>query len=173
MAARRPIALLLCGLLPAALLAGCSGGRTSSARHGARPSTAVSDGATTAPASPAVADPRAPSAARTPDLSALGVDVVVSGKALTGQRAYAIPRRGTAAAALAVAVDCQGPGKVLVTLEPRGISIPLNCEKKVVPTLNEIELAENGHSASIGFVPTGDVTWSFAAGWDANPPDRA
>lgn len=171
-AARRPTALLLCGVVPVALLAGCSGGRPSPGHHVARPSAAVSAGATTAPASPAAADPHAPSAATTPDLSALGVDVVVGGKALTGQRAYAIPRRGTAAATLAVAVDCQGPGKVLVKLRPKNISIPLSCEKHIVPTLNDIALAENRHSASIAFVPTGNVTWSFAAGWDTNPPDR-
>ncbi|WP_369043732.1 hypothetical protein [Streptomyces sp. Midd1] len=165
------MSLVLCGLIPVTLLAGCSDGRRQSARHVAN--TAAASAATTASqASQSPVGLYEPTTAEVPDLSAEDIRVVVSGKALAGQREYGIPEGVKAGSTLAVAVHCQGSGKLLIKVQPLSVSIPVDCEKRIVPSLNEVGFGKDHEAASISFVPSGRVEWSFAAGWDANPPDR-
>ncbi|MDH6627195.1 hypothetical protein M2271_005019 [Streptomyces sp. LBL] len=74
---------------------------------------------------------------------------------------------------LAIAINCQGPGRLRVQVQPTGISFPLLCEKgKVLPTMNEIHLTKGRATGSLQFAAEQNVTWSFAAGWDPNPPEQ-
>jgi hypothetical protein len=169
MSSTRTIGLLLCGLAPVVVLTGCSGGKHSSGS----PATQTPVSSAAAPtASPAARDPHAATAVKAPNLSARGIKVVLSGTSLKGQHGYSLPHGIKAGDTLAVAVNCQGAGKLLVKVQPNNISIPVACEKEIVPSLNEMGFAKTRKAASITFVPTGDVTWSFAAGWDPDPPER-
>ncbi|MET7882981.1 hypothetical protein [Streptomyces avermitilis] len=172
MAPIRSTGPVLCGLVSVALLAGCSGGDHSSGGRAARPAAGSTSVPPTAATSHSATDPHAPTTVKPPNLAARDIDVVLSGKSLTGQHEYAIPKGIKAGDTLATAVNCKGPGKLIIKLEPMGISFPVMCEKEIVPSLNEAGFAKNRKSASIAFVPSGNVTWSFAAGWDPDPPER-
>ncbi|MEU9473984.1 hypothetical protein AB0D78_47320 [Streptomyces avermitilis] len=163
--------LALCGLVSVVLLTGCSGGGNSSGGHAARPA-AEPTSLPTAATSRSATDPHAPTTARVPDLAARDVTVVMSGKSLTGRREYTIPKGTEKGDTLAAAVDCKGSGKLLVALEPINTSFTVTCEKEIVPSLNVVRFSKKRDLASIAFVPSGSVTWSFAVGWDADPPER-
>ncbi|GGS04914.1 hypothetical protein GCM10010269_49870 [Streptomyces humidus] len=58
-------------------------------------------------------------------------------------------------------------------VQPTGISFPLVCEKgKVLPFMNEIHVSEGRATGSLRFAADQKVTWSFAVGWDPNPPEQ-
>ncbi|MFH7337115.1 hypothetical protein [Streptomyces hygroscopicus] len=98
---------------------------------------------------------------------------LVRDTAVTGDVVYPIPGGIRAGETLAIAVDCQGPGRLTVRVQPAGVSFRLLCEKgRVLPTLNEIAMSENRSSSSLRFTSGPGTTWSFAAGWDPNPPKR-
>ncbi|MDF3300546.1 hypothetical protein [Streptomyces tropicalis] len=42
----------------------------------------------------------------------------------------------------------------------------------MTPALNEIPMAQARASSSLRFTSDPMVTWSFAVGWDPDPPER-
>ncbi|MFD8810401.1 hypothetical protein ACFV23_02595 [Streptomyces sp. NPDC059627] len=98
---------------------------------------------------------------------------MASDTAVKGDSIYPIPGGIKAGKTLAIAINCQGPGRLTVQVQPTSVSFPLLCEKgKVLPTMNEIHMSENRSSSSLRFTSEPDVTWSFAVGWDPNPPNQ-
>ncbi|MET7686026.1 hypothetical protein [Streptomyces sp. NPDC005423] len=72
---------------------------------------------------------------------------------------------------LAIAINCQGSGRLTVQVEPTGLSFPLLCERgKVLPTMNEIHMSHNHNRGALRFTAEPNVTWSFSVGWDPHPP---
>lgn len=168
---RRIVRLATCVLVAALGAAGCGPGHhdgasaTRPARGAAPPSSPPPAGATP--------DPRGPSVHKAPAISADGMTPLVGDTAVTGDVVYPIPGGIRAGKTLAIAVNCQGPGRLTVRVRPAGVSFRLLCEKgRVLPTLNEIAMSENHSSSSLRFTSGPGTTWSFAAGWDPNPPER-
>ncbi|MFD7921696.1 hypothetical protein ACFV3R_21015 [Streptomyces sp. NPDC059740] len=158
-------------LLALSAVAGCaapqarpSGGRT------AHPPAPVA----TALAPRSTADPHAASASRAPNLGARGVAVLVSGAAVRGKAEYPLKGGIVGGGTLAVAVDCQGPGRLTVAVKAAGASFTVPCGSgKVQPLLDEIGFGSGRRRATLVFTPEGARTvWSFAAGWDPHPPER-
>ncbi|MEV4341270.1 hypothetical protein [Streptomyces sp. NPDC049590] len=117
-------------------------------------------------------DPRAATASEAPDLRALGIRPVVSGTSAAGRSEYPIPGGIIKGKTFAIAVHCQGSGKLTVSVEPAHISFTTVCEKAVVPDLNEILISRRDDRASIKVTSPQAQKWAFAAGWDADPPDH-
>ncbi|MER6332304.1 hypothetical protein ABT298_23855 [Streptomyces sp. NPDC001034] len=168
---RRSVRLATCVFAAALAAAGCSPGQ-----HGSASATRPARG--TAPPSPppsagATPDPRGPSVDRAPAIGADGMTPLVGDTAVKGDVVYPIPGGIKAGETLAVAVNCQGAGRLTVRVQPTDVSFQLLCEKgEVLPTLNEIGMPENRSSGSLRFTSGPGLTWSFAAGWDPNPPER-
>ncbi|MGW1891536.1 hypothetical protein ACWCP6_14950 [Streptomyces sp. NPDC002004] len=95
------------------------------------------------------------------------------GTAVTGTAVYPIPGGIRAGKTLAIAVNCQGPGRLTVHVQPTDVSFSLVCEKgKVLPAMNEMDMNKGRSTGSLRFTAESKVRWSFAAGWDPNPPER-
>lgn len=168
---RRFARLTGCAFLAALAAAGCTSGHhdsttaSTSARATATPPTTV-----TASASP---DPHAPSVATAPKIASDGITALTSGTKVRGSAVYEIPGGLKAGQTLAIAINCQGPGRLTVQVQPTGISFPLLCEKgKVLPTMNEIRMSKNRSGSALRFTAEPNVTWSFAVGWDPHPPKQ-
>ncbi|MEU9403718.1 hypothetical protein [Streptomyces sp. NPDC048242] len=118
-------------------------------------------------------DPYAPSVAKAPRISSDGIEVLASGASLSGSAAYPLPGGIKAGRTLAVAVNCQGDGRMSVKVSPAHVSFPLVCEKgKVLPSMNEIQLSESRPTGTLQVSADRHVSWSFAVGWDPSPPAR-
>ncbi|MFQ3559445.1 hypothetical protein QZN11_21950 [Streptomyces gramineus] len=165
--------LRLAGCVVAAALAtsSCGSGHheSASATHPARSATPSpfpsSDSATS--------DPHGPSVHRAPTISPDGITALVSGASVEGDAIYPIPGGIKAGKTLAIAINCQGPGRLTVQVKPTSASFPLLCEKgRVLPTMNEIHMAVNHSTSSLHFASEPGVTWSFAVGWDPDPPKQ-
>ncbi|MCG7208210.1 hypothetical protein [Streptomyces arenae] len=108
-----------------------------------------------------------------PQIASRGIAVMVSDVKVKGSAVYAIPGGIESGKVLAIAINCQGSGVLTVQVKPAGVSFPLTCEKgEIIPTLNEIQMSKDHPEASLNFTSKSNVTWSFAAGWDPNPPRR-
>ncbi|MEU9383362.1 hypothetical protein AB0D38_21275 [Streptomyces sp. NPDC048279] len=98
---------------------------------------------------------------------------MVSDTAVKSDAIYPIPGGIKAGETLAIAINCQGPGRLTVQVKPTSASFPLLCEKgKVLPTMNEIHMSGNHSTSSLHFTSEPGVTWSFAVGWDPDPPKQ-
>ncbi|MFE9093043.1 hypothetical protein [Streptomyces sp. NPDC007264] len=118
-------------------------------------------------------DPYAPSVEKVPKVASDGITALATDTAVKGNAVYSIPGGITAGKTLAIAINCQGPGRLTVQVKPTGISFPLLCEKgKVLPTMNEIHMSKNYSTSSLAFTAGQNVTWSFAVGWDPHPPEQ-
>jgi hypothetical protein len=160
-----------CGLAVALSIVGCSsqGNGSSAPKHSspsanATPTTAAPD---------ATAGPHTPSVAQAPKIASDGITPLTTGTRGKGSATYPIPGGIKAGKTLAIAINCQGPGRLRVQVQPTGISFPLLCEKgKVLPTMNEIHMTKGRTTSSLQFTAEPKVTWSFAIGWDPNPPEQ-
>ena len=168
---RRSARLTGCALVAALAAVGCTSGHhdgttaSPSARATTTPPTTA-----TASASP---DLHAPSVATAPKIASDGITALASGTKVKGSAVYEIPGGIKAGQTLAIAINCQGPGRLTVEVQPTSISFPLLCEKgKVLPTMNEIHMSKSRSSGSLRFTSEPNVTWSFAVGWDPNPPKQ-
>lgn len=159
-----------CGLAAVLSLAGCgSNGNASSAQGPSR--TASASPAKTAPDT--TADPHTPSVARAPKIASEGITVLTTGTKVTGSATYPIPGGIKAGKTLAIAINCQGPGRLHVKVQPTGIAFSLVCEKgKVLPAMNEIHMARGHANSSLQFTAESKVTWSFAVGWEPSTPEQ-
>ncbi|MEU8928767.1 hypothetical protein AB0D30_02635 [Streptomyces sp. NPDC048409] len=168
---RRSLRLAGCVLAAALATASCSSGHheSTSATHparSARPSPAPSSDSATS-------DPRGPSVHKAPTTSPDGITALVSGASVEGSAIYPIPGGIKAGKTLAIAINCQGPGRLTVQVKPTNASFPLLCEKgRVLPTMNEIHMSGNHPTSSLHFASEPGVTWSFAVGWDSDPPKQ-
>ncbi|POX54854.1 hypothetical protein [Streptomyces sp. Ru72] len=160
-----------CALIAALAAAGCTSGHHggTTASHPARTTTTPPTTATVG-ASP---DPHAPSVAKAPEIASDGITALASGTQVKGDAVYEIPGGIKAGQTLAIAIDCEGPGRLTVEVQPTSLSFPLLREKgKVLSTMNEIHMSRSRSSGSLRFTSEPDVTWSFAVGWDPNPPQQ-
>lgn len=159
-----------CVLTVSLAVAGC-GSHGKSATH-SRSSPAVS--ATSSTATPdTTPDPHGPSIAVAPKLTSDGISVLTARTKVKGSATFPIPGGIKAGKTLAIGINCQGPGRLRVQVQPTKISFPLLCEKgKVLPTLNEIQMSKSRATSSLRFTADPEVTWSFAVGWDPNPPEQ-
>ncbi|MFH8339327.1 hypothetical protein [Streptomyces sp. AM6-12] len=169
--ARRSASMLGCALMIALATAGCESGHRATTPASRSPRNAPSslpesaDGETQ--------DPHAPSVAKAPHIASDGITSLVSGAAVKGNAVYAIPGGIKKGKTLAIAINCKGSGQLAVQVQPTATSFPLLCEKgKVLPTMNEIHMSNAHSSASLRFTSGPNVVWSFAAGWDSNPPEQ-
>ncbi|MFK4145130.1 hypothetical protein [Streptomyces sp. NPDC004065] len=165
------LATTACALAGILAPAGCGTHASAGVAH----PSAAAPGRSTPPASAHVTahDPHAPSVTEAPRIGADGRWVLVSGASVTGHGTYPLPGGIRAGGTLAIAVNCQGAGRVDVQVTPAGVSFPLRCEEgKVLPALNEMLMSKARSTASLRFTADPGVTWSFAAGWDPAPPER-
>jgi len=157
----------ICALTAAMAVTGC-GSHGSSATAPSSSSAAAS-----APSPKATTQGHGLSVATAPKLASDGITVLTSGTRVTGSAIYPIPGGMKAGKTLAIAINCQGPGRLRVQVPPTGISFPLLCEKgKVLPTMNEIHISKGRATASLQFAAEQEVKWSFAVGWDPDPPEQ-
>ncbi|MGW4908576.1 hypothetical protein [Streptomyces sp. NPDC004270] len=169
---RRSAHLLGCALIAALATTACDSGHQDTTSDGRPPraATVPPPSASTAGATP---DPYAPSVASAPKFAPDDITSLASGTSVKGNAVYEIPGGIKAGKTLAIAVNCQGAGRLTVRVQPTNTSIRTLCEKgKVLPTLNEIQMSENHSSGSVSFTSEPNVKWSFAVGWDPNPPER-
>ncbi|GAA2231182.1 hypothetical protein GCM10010360_63720 [Streptomyces nogalater] len=168
---------LISGMTLAALAVtsvSCAGEGESTPRH---PSASAAPAEHTSkvpiPAVSASHDPHAATTSKAPNLSARDIRPIISDTSVTGNSEYSIPDGIAKGKTLAIAVNCQGSGKLRVSIEPAHISFPIACEKVIVPSLNEIRFSRKHSQASIKFTSSHEEKWAFAVGWDPNPPDRS
>ncbi|MFD3590899.1 hypothetical protein [Streptomyces sp. NPDC058683] len=168
---RRSAHLLGCALIAALATAGCDSAPHATTSDGRSPRAAAESlTASTANATP---DPYALSVVSAPKIASDGITSLASGTSAKGNAIYEIPGGIRAGKTLAIAVNCQGAGRLTVRVQPTKASFLTLCEKgKVSPTLNEIQMSENHSSGSLSFTSEPNVKWSFAAGWDPHPPAR-
>ncbi|MEV7502040.1 hypothetical protein [Streptomyces sp. NPDC093018] len=114
-----------------------------------------------------------PSVHQLPLTGSDGIEVLASGTAVKGDATYPIPGGIKTGRTLAIAINCEGPGRLAVQVRSGGVSFPLRCEKdKVLPSMNEIQMPRTHSTGSLRFTADPGVTWSFALGWNPNPPER-
>ncbi|GGY13622.1 hypothetical protein [Streptomyces anandii] len=119
------------------------------------------------------ADPHGPSVATAPKLASDGITPLTTGARITGSATYPIPGGISAGKTLAIAINCQGAGRLHVQVKPTGISFPLVCEEgKVSPTMNEVHMSKDRATAALQVTAEPKVRWSFAVGWDHSPPQQ-
>ncbi|GAA4574309.1 hypothetical protein GCM10023100_39970 [Actinocorallia cavernae] len=117
--------------------------------------------------------PPGPSVHQVPLTGSNGIKVLADGTAVKGDATYPIPGGIKAGRTLAIAINCEGPGRLTVQVRSGGVSFLLRCEKdKVLPAMNEIQMPRTHATGSLRFTADPDVTWSFTIGWDPNPPER-
>lgn len=164
--------LLGLALLPVLAAAACTDGHTPRATHqtastpGGKPASQAGAPSTPAP------NPSGPSTAHAPNLAEDEIPALTTASSMVGNAEY--PLRGgiKSGQVLALAVNCQGKGKLTVVVEPAGIGFPLECKSaEVSSTFNEIGFKTRHADSFIRFtaVPS-TIKWSFAAGWDPHPP---
>jgi hypothetical protein len=152
-------------------MAGCSSSHRDNAT--ATPTTHSTTPHTAPSSASATSDPHAPSVHKAPQIHSDGITTLASGTGVKGNGAYPIPGGIKAGKTLAIAINCQGPGRLTVQVQPTSISFPLQCEEgKVLPTMNEIRMAKGRSTGSLRFTSEPNVTWSFAVGWDPSPPEQ-
>lgn len=160
-----------CVLGATLLLASCGSHKDASSSSGHSNSAASASPTIKAPRPSS--DPHAPSVASAPKLASHGITSLTSGANVKGQAVYPIPSGLKKGQTLAIAINCQGPGRLHVRVQPTEVSFPLLCEKgKVLPTMNEIHMSKDRTTGSLQFTGDAEVTWSFAVGWDPHPPER-
>ncbi|WP_427164869.1 hypothetical protein ACQF4J_05830 [Streptomyces sp. C1-1] len=165
----------LAGCVIAVTLAvvGCGANHDDSPSASRAGRTASASLANTTPGASPSPDPYAPSVKKPPKITSDGITPLTADTALKGNVAYSLPGGIKAEKTLAIAINCQGPGRLTVQVKPTGISFPLQCEKgKVLPTMNEIHMSKNHPQSSLIFTAESKVTWSFAVGWDPHPPKQ-
>ncbi|MFY4720248.1 hypothetical protein [Streptomyces sp. LaBMicrA B280] len=172
---RRSVRLAFSVWAAALATAGCGG----SGHHGtaspplAHPARAAATPVPAEPATDPTPGPHAPSVHRAPLTGSDGIEVLASGTAVRGDATYPIPGGIKAGRTLAIAINCEGPGRLTVQVRSGGVSFPVRCEKgKVLPVMNEIQMPRTQLTGSLRFTSDPDVTWSFALGWDPSPPER-
>ncbi|MFC7867907.1 hypothetical protein ACFU5B_29335 [Streptomyces murinus] len=117
--------------------------------------------------------PPGPSVHQVPLTGSNGIEVLADGTTVKGDATYPIPGGIKAGRTLAIAINCEGPGRLTVQVRSGGVSFLLRCEKdKVLPAMNEIQMPRTHATGSLHFTADPDVTWSFTIGWDPNPPER-
>ncbi|MEU6216734.1 hypothetical protein ABZ845_04315 [Streptomyces sp. NPDC047022] len=119
-------------------------------------------------------NPHKPSAKKPPNLRSRGIPVLISEASVSGGAAYDLKGGIKKGGTLAIAVNCQGPGTLQVSVEPTKISFPVYCASGTIePSLNEIGFTAPRGKATIALSPRGkNVTYSFAVGWDSHPPEN-
>ncbi|MEU3418570.1 hypothetical protein AB0F39_08470 [Streptomyces murinus] len=169
----RPIRLALSMCAAALATTGCGPGPHSTASPApAHPAHL------TAPPSPTESPdttptPPGPSVHQVPLTGSDGIKVLAGGTAVKGDATYPIPGGIKAGRTLAIAINCEGPGRLTVQVRSGGVSFLLRCEKdKVLPAMNEIQMPRTHATGSLRFTADPDVTWSFTIGWNPNPPER-
>ncbi|WP_234426910.1 hypothetical protein [Streptomyces niger] len=66
---------------------------------------------------------------------------------------------------LAILINCQGEGKLTVTVDKTGLSFPVECvEREVSSTYNEIHLKRKREEASIQISAPPGIRWSLSVG---------
>ncbi|WP_416485324.1 hypothetical protein [Streptomyces sp. CL12] len=146
--------------------------------HGTASPASVHPAHLTAPPAPTESPdtaptPPGPSVHQVPLTSSDGIKVLASGTAIKGDATYPIPGGIRAGRTLAIAINCEGPGRLTVQVRSVGVSFPLQCEKdKVLPALNEIQMPRTQSTGCLHFTADPGVTWSFTIGWDPYPPER-
>lgn len=161
----------ICALGATLLLVGCNSHNGASSSRGQSSSAASASPTTTALESPR--DPHAPSVARAPKLASDGITPLTSGINVKGRAVYPIPGGLKKGQTLAIAINCQGRGRLHVRVQPTDVTFPLLCEQgKVLPTMNEIHMGKDRSTSSLQFTAEPNVTWSFAVGWDPSPPEQ-
>ncbi|MGV9342746.1 hypothetical protein [Streptomyces sp. NPDC003688] len=157
-------------LLVALAVAGCDSHDGKGADSGT-PHKAASTSSSAAPDT--THDAYAPSVAKVPSMSSDGIEVLASGASLSGSAAYPLPGGIKAGRTLAVAVNCQGEGRMSVKVAPTDVSFTLVCEKgEVLPAMNEIPMHESRPAGTLQVTAGPHMSWSFAVGWDPSPPAR-
>ncbi|MFJ3649437.1 hypothetical protein [Streptomyces murinus] len=169
----RPIRLALSMCAAALATTGCGSGP-----HGTASPAPAHPAHLIAPPSPTESPdttptPPGPSVHQVPLTGSNGIEVLAGGTAVKGDATYPIPGGIKAGRTLAIAINCEGPGRLTVQVRSGGVSFLLWCEKdKVLPAMNEIQMPRTHATGSLRFTADPDVTWSFATGWDPNPPER-
>ncbi|CAL2056209.1 hypothetical protein ACH4OT_04240 [Streptomyces murinus] len=117
--------------------------------------------------------PPGPSVHQVPLTSSDGIKVLASGTTVKGDATYPIPGGIKAGRTLAIAINCEGLGRLTAQVRSADVSFRLQCEKdKVLPALNEIQMPRTQSTGSLHFTADPGVTWSFTIGWDPYPPER-
>ncbi|MGM9442548.1 hypothetical protein ACTAF0_20105 [Streptomyces murinus] len=117
--------------------------------------------------------PPGPSVHQVPLTSSDGIKALASGTTVKGDATYPIPGGIKAGRTLAIAINCEGPGRLTAQVRSADVSFRLQCEKdKVLPALNEIQMPRTQSTGSLHFTADPGVTWSFTIGWDPYPPER-
>lgn len=66
---------------------------------------------------------------------------------------------------LAIMVTCQGAGTITVTLDPAGVSFPLECgAESANTTYNQVELKEARKSSTVSVTAPSRVRWALTVG---------
>ncbi|WP_234535928.1 hypothetical protein [Streptomyces shenzhenensis] len=74
-------------------------------------------------------------------------------------------RGGIKAGALSVLVNCQGQGKLTVSLEPVGLSFPLECVNgEVSSTFNQLDLKRDRGHGTVSVTAPSSVRWALTVG---------
>ncbi|MEU2795521.1 hypothetical protein ACFXOR_18295 [Streptomyces sp. NPDC059164] len=63
---------------------------------------------------------------------------------------------------LAIQVNCQGQGKIQVSIDPTGISFPLDCvEREVSSTYNEVHLKREREKGTVRVTAPAGIRWAL------------
>ncbi|MCH0562030.1 hypothetical protein I3F54_02255 [Streptomyces sp. MUM 2J] len=74
-------------------------------------------------------------------------------------------RGGIKAGALSVLVNCQGEGKLTVSVDPVGLSFPLECvDGEVSSTFNQLDLKTNRTHGTVRVNAPSRVRWAITVG---------
>ncbi|QLI99966.1 hypothetical protein HZZ00_02555 [Streptomyces sp. NEAU-sy36] len=168
---RRFACLAVCVLAAIPGVVGCSSDHHDGAAA-STPAQRTAPLATPSSGSP-TPDPHSPTVRKAPEINSDGIVPLAGETAVKGKSVYPIPGGIKAGKTLAIAINCQGPGRLTVQVQPTDITFPLLCERdEVLPTMNEIHMSKNHPTGSLRFTSEPNVTWSFAVGWDPHPPKQ-
>ncbi|MEU0967564.1 hypothetical protein ABZ357_19800 [Streptomyces sp. NPDC005917] len=93
-----------------------------------------------------------------------GGEIVAQAANVSGNRTVEI-RGGIKAGALSVLVNCQGQGKLTVSLEPVGLSFPLECVNgEVSSTFNQLDLKRDRGHGTVSVTAPSSVRWALTVG---------
>ncbi|MEU9055707.1 hypothetical protein AB0D37_35845 [Streptomyces sp. NPDC048384] len=91
-------------------------------------------------------------------------EVVAQAVNVTGNREVDI-RGGIKAGPLSVLVNCQGQGKLTVSVEPVGLSFPLECVNgEVSSTFNQLSLKRARDHGTVSVTAPSSVRWALTVG---------
>lgn len=150
------------GIAAVVVLTGCTGGQDRAASSpDASPSRVT--------ASP-ISSPPSDRAERIPGETVTEAPVLSGGKVVaqavnvTGSRELDI-RGGIPAGPLSILVNCQGRGTLTVSVEPGGMSFPLECvEGEVSGTLNQLSLKRARDHGTVHVTAPPRVHWALTVG---------